>query len=227
MSMHDQGGYVSGDVPPVIPGELGGLGERAKWPTVLGWFSIVLGALGILKNGCGAASNLVMGGAGMTAFMGGGSGPQAAQAEQMKQAMGGLSGWIMLTGALSLVSLFVSVLLLVAGISMLNRKVSSVGMHKAWAWVRIGMLIAETGVGLVLQTAMVNAMMTSMPQGGGGTPPPAGFSQMIMAFTVIGVCFSVLLGLAYPVTVLIVLGKRWAKEEVSRWGDGGAAKMEW
>ncbi len=227
MSMNDSDGYGAGgggEAPPVVAGELGGLEEPAKWPTVLGWFSIVLGGLGILKNGCGAFSNLVTGGAGMTSlFSGGGKSPQAAQIEQ---AMAGLGPWIMLIGGLNVISMFISVLLLVAGIQLVSRKRSSVGLHKAWSWVRIAMVVLETGAGLVVQSAMVSAVMSSLPQGSGG-PPPAAVSTMIMVFTVAGTCFGVLLALAYPVVVLVVLSKRWAKEEVARWEGGGGVKAEW
>lgn len=210
------GQYNSGmdDVisPPIDAGELPH--EPAKWPVVLGWFSIVLGGLGILKNACSAASNLVWGGAGMKMFMGGGNNPQA---EAMEKAMTGMGPLIITMGVMSVVALGVSVLLLVAGIQLVKRQRSSVKLHVAWAWVRILVVLAEVGAGLVMNRAMTTAMLESMPKGP-NAPPPGMMSTIMLMSGVCSAVFMLVLFLAYPITVLIVLSKPWAKAEIARWG---------
>jgi hypothetical protein len=194
------------------PGDLPS--EPARWPSVLGWFSISLGGLGILKNGCGAVSNLLMGGKGMSWMFGGGN---SAQADAVEKAMAGLGPLKMGLGVLSLISIGVSVLLLIAGIQLIKRQKSAVPMHVAWSWIRIFVGILEVIASLMLNRAMTTAILESMPKGPNG-PPPAMMSSIMLVSGVCGGIFGLVVVLAYPIVVLAVLSRPWAKAEIARWG---------
>ncbi|MCH7791240.1 MAG: hypothetical protein IID31_03030 [Planctomycetes bacterium] len=46
--------------PPTIPDELELLEPRPKWPTVVGWLSVVLGLLALVSNGSGIVMNVFL-----------------------------------------------------------------------------------------------------------------------------------------------------------------------
>jgi hypothetical protein len=191
--------------------------EPARWPSVLGWFSVVLGALGILKNGFSAVSNLAFGGKGMTGF---GQRPEVKEA--LEKTMAGMSGFIIATGLLAVIALLVSVWLLVAGVKLIKRRPEAAGLHKGWAAVRILIVILEGAAVWVYSTTTTRAVLETMPKGPNAPPPE--LMAKIMAFsTGCGMCFHFLIFLAYPVTVLIVLSRPWAKSEAERWRSGSGA----
>ncbi|MFT3687152.1 MAG: hypothetical protein QM783_19885 [Phycisphaerales bacterium] len=207
-------------LPPAMSDPLSPLPEEpARWPSVLGWFSISLGVLGILKNLCGAISNLAFGGKMFTGF---GQSPE--QAAAVEKVMAGMGTTVMAMGALAVVSLFVSALLLIAGIQLLQRKPASAGMHMIWVAIRLVIGLAECAVLFVYQSAIMKAAIESMPQRPGG-PPPSSMMGCMNVMTGCGVVVGVLWVIAYPVTVAIVLTRPWAKAEVARWRSAAAGFM--
>lgn len=198
----EQGEPAAGLAPPVVAGALGV--ERAAWPTVVGVISVVLGSLGILKNACGGMGNLAQW------FGGGGTGPLAG--------FGQLGGWMVLAGVLSLVSLAVSGWLLWAGVQLLKRRKKSVALHKGWAWTRIGLALLEAVSSAAVQSVWSSTAMGGGAAGGGGAGgAPAGTDAMMIAIVIISVALPLTFALTYPVVVLALFSRPWAKLEVERW----------
>lgn len=189
----------------------------AAWPRVLGTFSIVLGALGMVKNGLSCYSNIVMGGKGMPMF---GTTPE--QAEAVERSIAGMGGLVTVMGVVALLSFAVSAWLFAAGVLMTSRRVASVNQHKGWAMTRMLFVLVEGGLGFVFSRAMATAMLSSMPKGNGG-PSPQFMETCMTVGMALGVLMNLAIGLAYPIVVLSVLGRPWAKEEIARWGRSGGS----
>ncbi|MDP1663423.1 MAG: hypothetical protein Q8L55_16045 [Phycisphaerales bacterium] len=191
------------NAPPVVAGPLGV--QRAAWPTVVGVISVVLGSLGILKNACGGVSSFAQGFGGMNL------GPPA---------LGGqYSLWMVITGVLSLVSLAVSGWLLWAGVQLLKRRKKSVALHRGWAWTRIGVALLEAAAGAAAQSAVMSGAMAAGggAGGAGGGGAPAGMDAMLIAVAIVTIALPLIIALTYPVVVLALLSRPWAKLEVERW----------
>lgn len=209
--------YNAGMDEVVAPG-LGGEGGPAKWPKVVGVLSIVFGSLGVLVNGLCSCFML----AGPPFFRSmiekipkdqapprAGQNPKAAA-----ETLALMQPWMAAQGLLMVVTLFTSVWLLIAGIMMLGRKPASVGQHKAWAWVRIVLAVLSAVLGVV-STAVTAARQAEIDQAYGGSKTAAGVLAQGLGFGVGGFVLIVV----YPIVVLVVLSKPWAKAEVARWGE--------
>ncbi len=202
---------AAGSVPPVVAGPLGV--HRATWPTVVGVLSVVLGSLGILKNACGSVSGITQGVAG-----GGGLSPMG---------LGQYGAWAFVGAAVSVLSLAVSAWLLWAGVLLLKRRRGSVAAHKGWAWARIGVALVEVLVSGVMQSVVFQGAWGSGGVGTGGTAGAGGAggaatsggtdTAMLIGMLAVMAAFSLTLALAYPVVVLVVFSRPWAKDEVKRW----------
>lgn len=166
----------------------------------------MLGSLGVCKNACSGIAGLAQGIAGA----GGMSSPLG-----FGYAGGGF--WPLAAAVLSLVSLGVSVWLLVAGIKLLKRKNDGVRLHRGWAWARIAVALLEAGVAMVIQAVTVSSMMRSIAAGGGAGGPPPGMGSFVMGFGFLWLFVALAFALTYPIVVLRVLSRPWAKQEIGRW----------
>lgn len=187
----------------------------ARWPSVLGWFSVVLGVLGIMKNACGAVANLGFGGNLPI-------GQRAEQKQAIEDALSGMGVIVGSLGVLAIVSTGVSVLLLVAGLQLLKRRPGAVKLHRGWALIRLFVGLIELGLAYVQQAAVMKATIESMPTGQGG-PPPAQMATCMNVMFSCGMGFGLLVLLAYPITVLVVLSRPWAKAEIAKWSGAAAS----
>jgi hypothetical protein len=197
--------------PPTVAGALGK--ERAAWPSTLGIMSIVLGLLGLLRHTCGLSS-LLMGALTLGAGTAGQGSPGSSQGEQEMMRAYGM--WTLASGAASALAFLLAAWLLVAGIMLLNRRRSSVGQLRLWACLRIVVALLAAGAAFGANaTLMSHAAKLGASQG--STPLPPGASMMMMAGTGIYAVVMLLVGIAYPIAVLITLSRPWAKQEVLQW----------
>lgn len=221
MTMNDQGMGDGGGLPPTMPGELPG--QEAKWPKVVGILSIVQGSLGVLLNACGGCF-LLAGPSFLETMM-----RDLASKSTVKPKPGQnpleaadtfalMKPWMGAQGVLVLVTLATSVWLLIAGISMVNRKPSSVGLHKGWAWTRLALSVVGLTLGIV-STVMTAAQQAEIKVTYGGNATATG----VMTQGVVMAVVMTLAIMAYPVVVLVVLSKPWAKSEIERWRGEKAA----
>lgn len=196
----------------------------AAWPKTLGIFSIVLGSLGVLANGCGSCFMLA-GPSFLVSMMQNMPKDRPAPPGQNPQAaidtMTLMQPWMLAQGVVILVTLGTSVWLLIAGIQMVMRKPVSVPSHKAWAWVRMGLAAVMLVLGVV-STLLTAARQAEISQTYGGSDTAQGVMIKGLAFGFIGF----VLIMIYPVVVLVVLSKPWAKSEVARWGTDRAAEAD-
>jgi hypothetical protein len=201
--------------PPIVPGELGKM--AATWPLTLGIISIVMGALGILRHGCGLIQSLFMSVA-MGAMSSVKQGPGAPPTDPLL--MQKVVGWQIAQGAIAIVALGLAVWLLVAGIALLMRRRAGVWSHRLWAWVRIGVAVLEGGAAAGVQLMMMNQAMAFGQAQGSPPPPPGATAGVQTALMLTGVMWGVallLVGAAYPIVVLALLSRRSARAEVARW----------
>ena len=185
--------------PPTQPGQLGTRGRRKSWPGVLGTIAIIFGVLGILGGILGIFELRIL---------------RAFSSALPKNAAMGLdaydewSGWIIV---LSVFSLLVAVLLLVAGIGLFRRRGWSVKIVRCWAVLKI--------VRVLVTAAMIDGSQAQDSfdrgwQAGGGAVMPAHIGQ-IVSVIIIGV--TILWGWALPVFMLIWLSRRTVREEYREW----------
>lgn len=220
MAVNEPGGWDAGRVPSLDAGDLGGFVEEAKWPKVIGVLSIVQGSLGVLANGC-CGLFYVAGPAFLVPMME--KAPRPANPPPGQDPRAGietmtlLAPWMAAQGVLMLVTLLTSVLLLVAGIQMVMRRPAAVGLHKLWAGARLllGVLGATLAVVTTFATAAGQAEIAQKYGGFANTPTKVILTGALPAVVITGLI------LAYPIVVLVVLRKPWAKSEVAKWKSGG------
>jgi len=217
MAFNDQGmgvGGAGGGLPPMLPDDLPDSG--AKWPKVLGIFSIVLGSLSALFSSCGACFGLI----GSTVLenflrnlpkpnqpMPPGSDPIAG-AEKLAL----MRPWNMAQGVMGLLGLALAAWLIVSGVWMVRRQVRAIGSHKAWAAAQIVMTVLSCALGVV-STVLTAEAQAEIDRNHGGTMT----AGTLIAWTLAGTAVAFVFFIAYPIVVLIVLGKPWAKAEAARW----------
>ncbi len=183
-------------MPPVMPIELP---APTKWPTAIGVIGIIVASLGIVFSACC--------GLGLPFYM-------PAMVELMKQDPNMTQEKIDATMAsippaaymvpMSLLGLGISILLMVGSIGLLRRREKAVKLLKIWAWTDLAYSLA----GLPIQ------FMFGMR----GTQYP-GASPADMVGPISGLCCGGLLGLAFPVFVLIWLSRQASKDEILAWAE--------
>lgn len=229
MSMNEPGrasrdGGDGSGVPPINAGDLGLDEPVAKWPRVIGVLSTVFGSLGVLANGCGACFYLA-GPSILINMMSGiktqGTPPPGQDPRAVVELMQLLQPWMLVTGVVMVATLATSVWLLIAGIQMLSRKPSSVAMHTWWAFARLALGVLGLLIGVV-STVSTAARQAEISQSYGGTDT----ATMVMVKALVPAVVVTALVLVYPVVVLVVLRKPWAKSEIARWKSGGEGAVE-
>ncbi len=188
-------GSLPPSIPPTMPGPLPAPGVRTTWPTVIGVIAIILGVFGTLGNVWGIVA---------ASFM-----PQMMSSappdvvDQMKQMQG-------MTVKISMLSLPIPILLLAAGIGLVNRRRWGVSLAKGWAVLKMLLVVVSMGLTWHMQDAMfTNATATS------GMPAnAAGVFGIIKVFSVI---FTLAWGWAFPVFLLIWMARARIKAEVASW----------
>jgi len=199
--------------PPIQAGPVHVAPSPSTWPKVVGIISIILGAGGTLGGCFGLAGQLFAGA--MKDFMekitpqGPGPDPLAAL-----EAVEEYAAW---TITLQLLVLAAAVLLLIAGIGLVQRRGWSVKAGVLWAIVRIPVVVANAALGYVTFQATMEAMeaMQDSPE---MQQIPAGlFSVIGSVGGVFTVALTLIWGWAYPVFILIWFSRRRIKDEVAAW----------
>lgn len=162
----------------------------SRWPTVLGVLSILISMWGIFVGGCGV---LAMAGLGMGGSFSG-------------LPRNGVSlARIWVNSAHVGAAFVLGVVLLIAGIALINRRRYGVRLIVIWAWTRISLAV----VIMVLKLGTGGMTINRMPQGLSRS------AQVI--WTVIGIVIGLSLVTAYPVYNLIWFRRARIREEVSGW----------
>ena len=119
--------------------------------------------------------------------------------------------WATWTVVVSLLSAAVAILLLAAGIGLVQRRRWSPRVFTIWAPLKIVLAIASTVVGWAIQQETMEAMRTQVP-GMGALGPGT-----MESFASVGAVFALLWGCALPVFVLIWFARGSIKAQVAEW----------
>ena len=191
--------------PPTSPVFFQPAPARSAWPGVIGTIAIVVGALGALMYLWGALSPLFM--EAFTSFVEKANPQARAQMEINKL-------YLPFTETLSIAMLAISIVLLVGGSGLVQRRPWGVRLVLIWAVARI----AGAGAQVVLQARL----MDKMQQVGAfaGTGMPAGFMGL---FTNVAIGGGLLFCCAMPVFALIWFARRRIRAEVASWKTAAGA----
>lgn len=185
------------------PTEGGYLEERpTRWPTVIGVIAIVLASLGMLCT-CGSVfSPQFLKWAQEQAQKAGRSDPAMdAQIEVMSQFYAIFVGLLIIGFILAIVQL-------IAGITLLRRRRSARGMFMVYALVALILAILNIG----LQVVMTQAISAKLHEQG-ETAAAAG----AWASAAFGLCIGIVLGMGWPVFLIIWFSRQKIKNEVATW----------
>jgi hypothetical protein len=172
---------------------------ESSWAKVIGIIAIVLGSLGILGGVYGVITPRLLGF--FESLMPPG---QDGGFEALEQH----AGW---TVATSLVGMAVAALLLVGGIGLAKRRPWSLATCRVWSVLKIVLVVANSAIAYRL----VQTQFAAMGQGGlVAMPMGAGFGKTM---AIIAVVMGPAWGWAFPVFLLIWLGRGKIKAETSGW----------
>jgi len=204
MAMQEAGGVPEfPTVPQTQPAELVVPPTPTSWPTVIGVIAIVLGALGALGGLWGAISpwftDLIA----------------ARLPEAQRETLEITQKWRGWTISVSLVSLALAILLLVAGIGLVKRRSRARQTCTTWAVLRMPFVVVSTGVGyrIAQETLEVTARHSTSAPG----MAPLTAQHFAELGTMFGLALGLLWGLALPVFLLIWFARRKVRDEVAGW----------
>ena len=177
--------------------------RQSRWPTVIGIVAIAFAGLGILGGFCGLVGTVTM---------------FTVMPDDQAAAAGMPSGWALWIVITSLLGLGLTVLLLIFGIGLLQRRPWSAKMCSRWAMVYIIYAVINSFMTYSMQQAQFAAMsQTTQP-----APMPAGFEKTVAAF---GLVIGLVWACALPVFMLIWFSRAKIKDEVASWGGGDTVDM--
>ena len=177
---------MNSDPVPPRTGEFEGSGEPPAWPKVVGIISIVLASLSLVCGGCGLVQNV------MGLAQGGkdieipNSPPVHMGPPSVLAVLMGLLGWLW------------ALVLLAAGIQTLRRRANGRMLHLVYASVAIVLTVVSVFVAI----SEMNRVMESFKQ----NQQLAQWSGFIQMFTYGILCFTVVIGMAYPIFLLVWFG---------------------
>lgn len=186
-------------VPPTQPGGIRAPQGASSWPRIIGIIAIVLGALGILGGLYGMLAPWIV--EAIASIMPRGT-------EGTLDAVVESANWLIVT---SIITTGVAALLLVGGVGLVKRRQWGVGTCRAWAVLKMLLVLLNTGVGYFLQQASLAALSEQTP---GGAQMP---QELVTAMVVVGLIFGIAWGWAFPVFILIWLARGKIKAETSAW----------
>jgi hypothetical protein len=122
--------------------------------------------------------------------------------------------------AIGFVSWGLSIWLLVAGIMMVQRRASAAGVLKAWAIVRLLVLVAwlvVTFMTIITQVEEIQAQLAA--EAAKGDESFTISDGMLKGFAYGFMVFVAIILAVWPIIVLIVLGRSGVREQTQRWGQ--------
>jgi hypothetical protein len=186
--------------PPVRAGQLGVPPRRPVWPTVVGVICIVYGAFSVLGTIFGQLVSR------MVPTPAPGEDPEVDAAMMAAIDNPAWQAMILVSG------IGLAVLLIAAGVGLVQRRRWSIPTAKVWSWATIVISIIST----VYMAYVMNDMLAAAAaanQAGGGGPPPAAMGAMMVGGAIFGLLWALLL----PVFLLIWLSRGTIKAQVAGW----------
>jgi hypothetical protein len=188
--------------PPTQPLYAQLLPPRSGWPGVIGTIAIVIGALGIIGGLWGLLGPL------MTSKM-----AQFVPPEQ-RTGLDVAQRWQAWTYVLSTFATLLAVLLLVAGIRLVRRRASAPGTCRAWAVLKMLLVVLQA-----IMTALIQRdTFAAMEKMGSLSPTGLSASSYISIAASASAVAVIVWGWALPVFLLIWLARSKIREEMATWG---------
>lgn len=223
------------DTPPQIPVSLDyapAQGQRSSWPVTFGVIAIVFGFFGMVTNAIGIASTLMM--SKMNIFesaassSASSSSPADQQAAEMLDAMeASMDRWLGLSMGMQVCLTLLSIVLLVGGILLIQRKPVAPKLLTGWAYAKIVGGVGSALVGFLMQQEQMRAMQGTLISGTGGpgpgAPPAAAMDGFVTAVVGVGMFVGILWACALPVVLLIWFHREIVKADIATWAPGGAS----
>jgi hypothetical protein len=193
-------------IPPTEPGLLGIPARATKWPVVIGVIAIVLGTFAAICSVCATAMPLAQD-----------SIEAALPAGAMKE--GKIEErWIPWALANAGISLLVAILQIVGGIGLMKRAPWSPKTLRTWAVLAIIAGVASTALNFQMETGKNRTIFVSATTSGPATTMPATLpAQAEKAILGVWMCMGLGYVCAFPVFVLIWLGRETVREEIRTW----------
>ena len=186
-------------VPPDQPGQMQAPQEPSTWPTVIGIIAIVLGAGGVLSGLSSAAMPMLVDAMG------------TAMPEMQRAPLEAAQEHMVWTVTSSLLSVLIAAALLAAGIGLVKRRAWSIRAARGWALVRL----LFVGIAAVMAYRIGQAQFDAMAEQGDLGGLPEWLVDLLLPLTVVA---TLAWGWAFPVLILIWLGRAKIKAETGLWG---------
>lgn len=191
-------------IPPTEPGLLGIPARATKWPTVIGLLAIVLGAWGAICSICPVLAPLLQ--AYLESVLPAGSTRDSKIEERWIP-------WVVASGG---VALLIAILQIVGGAGLMKRAPWSPSALRTWAILAIICGLASTVLNFQMEVGKSRNVViaTSGPAASLPTSLPA---QTEQAFLAVAMCMGVGYVCAFPIFILIWLGREPIREEIRTW----------
>ncbi len=187
--------------PPMVtpPMEADALPPKAsRWPTVIGVIAIIVASLGLAGGCCGMFSPFI---SGFFIDMAADSGSVPPEQIAVMRASQPPVVWVLFA---SLIGLGLSVLLLLGGIAIARRRANGATLCKVWSWINIPWAAIAFIISAYFQLIV-----------------PQDSQQMGSAFQYLGLalggCFTLVVGIAFPLFMLYWFAKATIKDEIAAW----------
>lgn len=201
--MHNEPNYYSPYAPPTQTAGPQLPPRQSSWPTVIGIVSIAFAGLGILGGFCGLVVALIM--------------PRIMPPNQATAA-GVPPDWMPWMAVMWLVGISLTVVLLIVGIGLLQRRAWSARLCPWWAAVYIVYAVISSIVNFFMQQDQFAEMsQTTQP-----ASIPPGFGKTVASFSFV---FGLVWACALPVFMLIWFSRAKIKDEVASWGHSDTLNM--
>ena len=192
-------------VPPTVAGELPH--KPIVWPKTLGIICIVFGALGIMHGCFGVISLFVTDW--FTTLV-----PQ--QQAEMMDSMEPFKPWLITSGIMTLV---LAIVLLIAGIGIVGRKVWSRNTVLIWSGTKMAFVIANSILSYMVQKANYEEMQEMMASDPNAVAAMSILGQIMMWVGMFTIVIMIIWGWALPVFTIIWFSRKKARIEVTTWGE--------
>lgn len=191
--------------PPTQAGGAVQFAQQPSWHIPIGIICIILGGLGVL-GGCFG----VIGAPLMSAF------EEELASSGIAHEFGYAEEMTPLTMAMSVVALLVALMLLFVGIGIVQRRKSVVSSARAWAVIKMVLVVAN----VLVQYTLMGDQMDAMVADANALISGSTFRIIFIAGSVVGVAW----GWALPIFLLVWFSRDKIRAQVADWPDRNAAQ---
>jgi hypothetical protein len=212
-------GAVPREAPPTSPGLLGRAHIEPSWPAVLGIMCLVYGILITIVAGFSLAAPFMMNA--FARLMA----PESAAMMGMMQPQ----HIIVINSIYYVPALFINAWLAVLGLRLHHKLPAAPARMRLWSFIKIGLELMCGAITFVVTLEVMrhqNEFITQQMSTAPGAPPPPTFmasNWFVYSSASLGALWSLFLGLALPIFLLIWFRRRSVRDYVATWSSNPAA----